>query len=228
MFGGLSVALATAQMISLQIEPGHTHLVLLPNGIRSAVPIMVFFTVVGLRSVISAPVDRRGSWLFSVLIGRPRSGHLAGTYIWIDLWALVISLGTALMLHTLSPADMKTPRTMIGQLLTATGLSILLSDVLLFPMRTIPFTYLHKGSVSDLPLAAFRYLVLFPIFVSIVIDKEAWIEASPLHLFATLLIFTAVHLLLRRAHNRFLAQSPLDTPPNESDEFPQSLGLRDS
>ena len=228
MFGGLSVALALAEMISFRIEPGRIHLALLPNGIRSAIPIMAFFTVVGLRSVISAPVDRRGSWLFSVLIGRPRSGHLAGTYIWIALWALVVSLGTALMLHALSPADMKTPRTMIGQLLTATGLSLLLSDVLLFPMRTIPFTHLHKGSVSDLPLAAFRYFVLFPIFVLIVVDKEAWIEASPVHLFATLLIFTAAHLLLRRAHSRFLAQSTLNTPPNELDEFPQSLGLRDS
>jgi hypothetical protein len=228
MFGGLSVALALAQMVILRVEPGHIYPALLTSGIRSAIPIMVFFTVVGFRAVLSAPVDRRGSWLFGVLIGRPRSHHLAGTSIWITLWALVVSLGTALLLHTLSPASLKIPNIAIGQLLVAAGLSFLLSDILLFSVRTIPFTHLHRGSVNDLPLAIFRYFVLFPIFVSIVVYKENWIESSTTHLCATLLAFIAAHLLLRRAHAHFLAQSTLDMPPDETEEFPQRLGLRDS
>lgn len=227
MFGGLSVALTLAQMVILRVEPGHVYLSLLPWGIRSAIPIMIFFTVVGLRSVLSAPVDRRGSWLFSVLIGRPRSDHLAGTSIWIALWALTVSVGSALLLHALSPASLKIPRTTVGQLLVAVGLSFLLCDLLLFSIRTIPFTHLRKSSVNDLPLAVLRYVVLFPIFVSVVVDKEAWIEASTLHLFATLLMFLGAHLLLRKSHANLLAQSTLDTPPDESEEFPQRLGLRD-
>lgn len=227
MFGGLSIAIALAQMIVLRVEPGHVYPTLLANGIRSAVPIMVFFTVVGLRSVLSAPVDRRGSWLFGVLIGRPRSGHLAGTSIWITLWALIISLGTALLLHALSPAGMKIPLITVGQFVVAAGLSFFLSDILLFSVRTIPFTHLHKGSVNDLPLAVLRYFVLFPIFVSIVLQKEAWIEASTRHLCETLLVILAAHFLLRRAHVRFLAQFTVDTPPDETEEFPQRLGLRD-
>jgi hypothetical protein len=227
MFGGLSVALTLAQMVVLRVKPGHVYPALLANGIRSAVPIMVFFTVVGLRSVLSALVDRRGSWLFGVLIGRPRSTILAGTSVWITLWALIIGLGTALLLHALSPVSLKIPRITLGQLLVAAGLSLLLSDVLLFSVRTIPFTHLRKGSVNDLPLAVLRFFVLFPIFVSIVLQKEAWIEASGMHLFATLLVFLAVHLLLRQARLHFLAQFTLDTPPDETEEFPQRLGLRD-
>jgi hypothetical protein len=141
---------------------------------------------------------------------------------------MIISLGIALPLHVLSPSSMKIPRIALGQLVVAGGLSLLLSDILLFSVRTIPFTHLHKGSVNDLPLVVFRYFVLFPIFVSIVLQKEAWIEASPIHLFAMLLMFLAAHLLLRRAHARFLAQFTLDTPPEETEEFPQRLGLRDS
>jgi hypothetical protein len=226
-FGGLSVALALAQMVVLDFSPGRVHLSLLPDGIRSAIPIMAFFTIVGLRSVLSAPVDRRGSWLFGVLIGRPGPDHLAGTNIWVTLWTLIVSLGTALLFHTLSPASMKISRIATGQLLVAVGLSLLLSDILLFSIRTIPFTHLHKGSVNDLPFAIARYFVLFPIFVSVVVHQEAWIEKSPRHLFATLILLTAVHLLLRRVETRFLAQSTLDTPPDEVDEFPQRLGLRD-
>jgi hypothetical protein len=227
MFGGLSVALALAQMVVLSFTPGRVHLSLLPNGIRSAVPIMAFFTIVGLRSVLSAPVDRRGSWVFGVLIGRPRSDHLAGASIWVTLWALIVSLGTALLFHTLSPASMRNHRTTLGQLLMAAGLSLLLSDILLFSIRTIPFTHLHKGSVNDLPFAIARYFVLFPIFVAVAVGREAWIEASPTHLVTTLLLFTGAHLLLRRAEATFLAQSTLETPPDEADEFPQRLGLRD-
>jgi hypothetical protein len=227
MFGGLALALALAQMLILRVEPAHVYLSLLPSGIRSAIPIIVFFTVIGLRSVISAPVDRRGSWIFKVLIGRPRSAHLAGSAIWVTLCALLLSLGTALLLHTLSPASLKIPHTTAGQLIVAVGLSFFLSDLLLFSIRTIPFTHLHKGSVNDLPLAVLRYFVLFPIFVSIVVAKEAWIEASAMHLFVTLVFFAAVHLLLRRAQAYVLGQSTLETPPDETEEFPQRLGLRD-
>ncbi|WP_158944697.1 hypothetical protein [Granulicella sp. S190] len=227
-FGGLSVALALAQMVTLQVEPGHIHIALLPDGIRSAIPIVAFFTVAGLRSVLAAPVDRRGSWLFRVLIGRPRSGHLAGAYLWISLTTFLICSGTVLLLHSLSPASMQIPRTTTGQLLVAIGLSLLLPDILLFSVRAIPFTQLHKSSVNDLPLAVLRYLVLFPIFVSILVAKEAWIEGSATHLLATTILLVGTHLTLQRAHANLLAQSTLDTAPDEADEFPQRLGLRDA
>jgi len=227
-FGGLSVALALAQMITFQVESGHARIALLPMGIRSAIPIVDFFTVAGLRSVIAAPVDRRGSWLFRVLIGRPRSGHLAGVYIWVSLTTFLISTGTALLLHVLSPVGMKISRVATGQFLVAVGLSLVLTDVLLFSVRTVPFTHLHKSSVNDLPLAVLRYIVLFPIFVSILVAKEAWIEASAAHLLATIILFIGTHLILQRAHARLIAQPTLDTPPDEADEFPQRLGLRDA
>jgi hypothetical protein len=227
MLGGLGIALSLAEILILRVANGHIRPALLPGGIRSAIPIMAFWTVIGLRSVLSAPVDRRGSWLFSVLIGRPRSGHLVGTRIWITLWALLVSLGTALCLHALSPASLKTPRITAGQLVVAFGISFLLADILLFSVHTIPFTHLHRGAITDLPLAVVRYFVFFPIFVAVVVGKETWIEASTTHLLATLLMFIAAHILLRRALAHFLAQSTLDTPPDETEEFPQRLGLRD-
>jgi len=226
-FGGLSVALALAQMVTLQVETGHARITLLPDGIRSAIPILAFFTVTGLRSVLAAPIDRRGSWLFRVLIGRPRSGHLAGAYLWISIATFLIGTSAALLLHSLSPIAMKIPRVATGQLLVAVGLALLIPDVLLFSVRSIPFTHLHRSSVNDLPLSVLRYLVLFPLFVSILVAKEVWIEASKAHLLATTLLFIGTHLVLQRAHARLLAQSTFDTPPDEADEFLQKLGLRD-
>jgi hypothetical protein len=227
MFGGLGIALALAQMVILRVTPGHIRPAVLPYGIRSAVPIMVFWTVVGLRSVLSSPVDRRGSWLFSVLIGRPGSGHLAGTRIWITLWALIVGQGTVLCLYTFSPDSLRTPLISAGQLIVAGGIALLLADLLLFPIRTIPFTHLRKSAITDLPSAVFRYCILFPFFVVIVVHYETWIEASVLHLLETLLLIGGAHLLLLKAQAWSKEQSTLETPPDEADEFPQRLGLRD-
>jgi hypothetical protein len=123
---------------------------------------------------------------------------------------------------------MKISRVAIGQFLVAVGLSLVLTDVLLFSVRTIPFTHLHKSSVNDLPLAVLRYIVLFPIFVSILVAKEAWIEASAAHLLATIILFIGTHFILQRVQASLIAQRTLDTPSDEADEFPQRLGLRDA
>lgn len=227
MFGGLGVALTLAEMIILRVGTDHIRPALLPGGIRSAVPIMAFWTAIGLRSVLSAPVDRRGSWLFRVLIGRPSVDHLAGTIIWITLWTLIVSLGTALCLHVLSPASLKSPLITAGQLAVAIGTSFLLVDIFLFSVHSVPFTHLRKSAITDLPLAVVRYFVIFPIFVAIVIHQERWIEASISHLFKMMFVLAVAHFLLHKAHSRSLEQYAFDTPSDEIDEFPQRLGLRD-
>lgn len=181
-----------------------------------------------LQLVGRLPIDRRGSWLFRTLIGRPGPGHLAGTRIWITLWALFISLTTALILHAVSPGDMRTPLITAGQLLVAIGVSLVLADIALFPVRTIPFTHLRTSSIPDFPLMIVRYFALFPFFVVIVVHHESWIEASSAHLLKPLFFLAIVHVLLLKAHAHALRQGTLETPPDEGDEFPQRLGLRDA
>jgi hypothetical protein len=228
MYGGLGIALTLSDMLVFHVGGGHVRPTLLPSGIRSAVPVMVFWTVAGLRSVLSSPIDRRGAWLFRVIIGRPNAGHFAGTRVWVTLWATVIGLATAIVLHVLSPGNLQSHFTSLDQLLIAIGVSFLLADIFLFSMRSVPFTHLRKSSITDLPLVIVRYVVLFPLLVAILVHNETWIEASPLHLLKTLFFVVAAHFLLLKTHAQSLLQSTLDTPPDEADEFPQRLGLRDT
>jgi hypothetical protein len=123
---------------------------------------------------------------------------------------------------------MKISRIATMQFLVAVCLSLLRPDVLLFSLRDIPFTHLHKSSVNNLPVATLRYIVLFPICVSILVMQEAWIEASASHLLTTTILFIGTHLILQSTQTSLMAQSTLDTPPDEADEFPQRLGLRDA
>jgi hypothetical protein len=145
----------------------------------------------------------------------------------VTLWATVVGLGTATVLHALSPNNLRSPLTTLSQLLVAVGASLLLAQIFLFSVRTIPCTYFRKSSITDLPLVIVRYFVLFPFFVAVVVHYEIWMGTSALHLFKALLFLAAAHLLLLKSHLRSLRQSTLDTPPDEGDEFPQRLGLRD-
>jgi hypothetical protein len=140
---------------------------------------------------------------------------------------MLISLTTALVLHLLSPVEMRTPLITAGQVLVAIGIPLLLADLRLFFVRTVPFTHLHKSSITDFPIMVLRYFILFPLFVSIVVQEEIWIEASVTHLVKILVLVAAAHVLFLKAHAHSLGQSTLETPPDESDEFPQFLGLRD-
>jgi hypothetical protein len=231
LYGGLALALALANMVVLHVGTGagsgHMRISLLPYGIRAAVPILAFWTVIGLGSVVSAPIDRRGAWVFRVVIGRPGAEHLTGTRRWITMGALLVVMAAAILLHAVSPAAMRTPLIFGCQLLVALGSSLLLADLRLFQVRTIPFTHLRTSSITDFPLMILRYFVLFPLFVAVVVGQEQWIEASLAHLLKSLLLVAAIHLLLLMAHARGLAQSTLSTPPEEGEEFPMSLGLRD-
>jgi hypothetical protein len=228
MYGGLAIALTLSDMLIFRVGDGHVRPVLLPSGIRSAIPVMVFWTVAGLRSVLASPIDRRGAWLFRVIIGRPNTGHLAGARVWVTLWAAVIGLAAAIALHALSPESLQSHLVSADQLLIAIGVSILLADIYLFSVRSVPFTHLRKSSITDLPLVIVRYVVLFPLLVAILVHNETWIEAKPLHLIKALLFLVAAHVLLLKTHARSLLQSTLDTPSDEADEFPLRLGLRDT
>jgi hypothetical protein len=227
LYGGLALALTISNMVVLRIAAGHLRPSLLSYGIRTAVPIMAFWTIVALSSIVSAPIDRRCSWLFHAIIGRPGPDHLAGTRTWITLWAMLISLTTALVLHALSPAQLRTPLVTAGQALVAIGISLLLTDLCLYSVRTIPFTHLRTSSITDFPLMVVRYFVFFPFFVFIVVHQERWIEASVAHLLKTFLFLAIAHTVLMKAHQHALRQSMLETAPEESDEFLQRLGLCD-
>jgi len=227
LFGGLCLALTLAEMVVLHITTGHIRPGILPYGVRSAVPILVFWTVAGLRSVLAASVDRRGAWVFQIILGRPKAEHLAGTRIWITLWSTIVSVGAILLLHKLSPGSLRGDHVLTGQLIVAVGLSFLLPDLFLFSVRTLPFTHLRKSSITDMPLALVRYVVVFPIFVAVTVHLETWIEAGTRHLIETSLIFVVAHLLLNGAQTQSVSRSGFDGVPSESDEFPQSLGLRD-
>ena len=227
LFAGLTLALVLAQMLILRVGNGHIRPGLLPQGIRIAVPITVFLTVLALRGSVWAPVDHRGAWIFHSILGRPRPQHLNGTKRWIFLWAAILGTAMALALHVIAPPPLRSPRVLADQILLSCGLALVLTDLYLYPKQSLPFTTLRITSIVDLPLAMLRNFVLFPILLTVIVALEPTWEKSWPHLAELALCFALLHVAIARLYARSLEHLNADVLVSDEDVFPQGLGLRD-
>lgn len=227
MYAGLAIAIALSEILLLTISREHVHFGVVSHGIRTAVPIMAFWTVVGLRTALAAPVDRRGSWIFSLIAGRPGLEHLKGAKIWVVLCAFFISIATVTALHTVAPQSLRLPLATAGQIIVAVGLSLLLTDCLYRKTMAIPFTHLRKLAFTEMPWAVVRYFVLFPVLVVMTVHYEAWIEASIVHLVVISLMIGLLHLVLRWEYGQRVREMRMSSDFENEEELFQRLGLSD-
>jgi uncharacterized membrane protein YwzB len=93
MYGGLGLALLIACVVLLKLIHGHFGLALSPDGLRAAVPIAAFWAIAGLRTAFLSPMDKRGGWVFRVIMGKPGVEQLAATTLWILPCVLLLTLG---------------------------------------------------------------------------------------------------------------------------------------
>lgn len=226
MYAGLGIALALADMIVFTVVGGHVRIAFLPNGIRSAIPVLVFWAVAGLRTALAAPIDRRGRWIFRLIIGRANLEHLNGAKIWVAVWGFTVSLATLAVIHWIAPPALKTPISTAVLAVAALGLCLLLTDSLFLGTTTIPFTELHKTSITDMPWIIIRYFVVFPLLVLVVVHYENWLELSMKHIAFMLIGILSAHLWLRWFYSQRVQEMRMGSDFEEGDELFQELGLR--
>jgi hypothetical protein len=227
MYGGLGLALVTASVLRFTAAHGAIRLVFSSGGLRAAVPIVAFWTIAGLRTSFLAPTDRRGSWIFRVIQGKPGGKQLSAAKLWVLLWGLVLSLGTVALAHAVAPGDLRSWRVSVVQVLVAIGLCLLLTEIFFLEVRTIPFTSSPTRSATHLPFVLVQYLGFFPLLISFTLGVESWLDTGLLHVMVAGALVAAAYVGLRMIHRRTVAyytnQVDLD---EDQEEFPQTLGLR--
>ena len=227
MYGGLGIAITLAETTSLTIVDNRLRVGVLSYGIYAAVPVLAFWTVAGLRTALAAPIDRRGSWIFRVIIGRAGVEHLNGAKIWVATWGFSVSLVAMVLLCIVAPALWRTPLDIACRMTVAVGLCLLLTDCLFLAAVTIPFTELRKTSIVEMPLVVVRYFVVFPLLVLMVVHSEMWLEVSVWRLIAVALAMTVAHLWLRWRYGLRVQEKRLAYGFEDGDELFQRLGLGD-
>jgi uncharacterized membrane protein YwzB len=227
MYGGLGLALLIACVVLLKLAHGHLGLALSPDGLRAAVPIVAFWTIAGLRTAFLSPMDKRGGWVFRVILGKPGVTQLAATTRWILPCALLLTLGMVAVISLVAPPELRDWRCAMSQTLVAIGLCLLLTDALFLKVTSLPFTGERKAPVTNLAFILLQYFGFFPPLVLLTVALEPWLEAKMWHVAGAVGCIVAAHLVMRRIHrkNADYYANLIDLDDDE-EEFPQRLGLR--
>ncbi len=227
MYGGLGLALLIACVALLKLAHGHLSVALSPDGLRAAVPIVAFWTVAGLRTAFLSPMDKRGAWVFRVILGRPDVAQLAATTLWILPCVLVVTLGLVALISLVAPSGLHDWRSAMSQTLVAIGLCLLLTDALFLKVTSIPFTGERRAPTTNLAFILLQYFGFFPPLVLLTVALEPWLEADIWHIVGTIGCIVATHVAMRRVHrkNAEYYANLIDLDDDE-EEFPQRLGLR--
>jgi hypothetical protein len=227
MYGGLGLALLAACAVLLKLAHGHLRFALSPDGLRAAVPIAAFWTIAGLRTAFLSPMDKRGGWVFRVILGKPGVAQLAATTLWILPCVLLLTLGMVGLISVVAPAELRDWRSAMSQTLVAIGLCLLLTDALFLKVTSIAFTGETRAPGTNLAFILLQYFGLFPPLVLLTVALEPWLEASMWHMAGAVGCIVAAHLAMRRVHmkNAEYYANLIDLD-DDAEEFPQRLGLR--
>src|SRR5271170_6681338 len=228
MYGGAGLALAIASALWLKITAaGRIGIIFSADGLRATIPIVAFWTIAGLRNAFVSPVDQRGSWIFKAIQGRPGLDQLMPARNWVLLWSLVVTLGTVAVVYAIALPALRGWSSMSAQVIVAAALCLLLRDIFLLRMKTIPFTGARATWGPNRAFILIQYFGLFPPLVLLTLEVEAWMQASFVHTATAVLAVLALHLWLLAMHKKTATEhADLLDVDEEEEEFPQRLGLR--
>lgn len=211
----------------------HVRIAASPDGVRAATGIVAFWLIAGLRMAFVSPGNQQGNWAFRVIQGRPPQCEIAveqsaATTVWILLWAIAFTWGTCLALRSISSAAMLSGPATVSQFLVASGLCLLLTDLLLVDVKIVPFTGDFSREHSNLATTVLKYCAFVPLVAWIPVASEPWIQTSVRNMALAAGGIVVAHLLLRSAHRRILDEhcGAVSLEDDEEDS-PMKLGLRD-
>ena len=124
------------------------------------------------------------------------------------------------------PAPMHGFLVIAGQAVLAVGVTVLLTRAFLLRTGEIPFTATRVPSTRDLPMSFVRYMVIFPAFVFFVVNHEPWVEASAIHLVATVALLAGIYVLVGWMRTEYLRRSDSNSPASDT-VLVNRLGLQE-
>lgn len=231
MCGGVGFSVVIATILRLDVVKGHLVSTISADGLRTAVGVVVFWVVAGLRTAFASAGNQKGSWIFSTIHGRPAHFAIAieelnAARIWVTLSAGVITFAALAVFRFLSPPELLTLRATAAQVLCGAGLCVLLADFFFLHVTEVAFSGQARPE-SNLALTVLRFFTFFPLVCWLSLDLQRWMETSGLHLGVAGAGIVVLHLWLRRHHRAVVREAAEQIAPEDGeDEFPMRLGLR--
>ena len=227
MYCGLGVALILASVMSLIVDHAQIAVRISSDGVSSAIPLVAFWTIAGLRMTLVSGADRRDSWVFRNIHGKATMDHLLAARLWVFVWGALITVGTVVVLHSATWSEPRGWKVMADQVFMAAGLCLLLTDIFFLHVTTIAFTGKPASAETNLALVLLKYISFFVPVVVLTPMCEVWIEVKTEHLVVAVVALAVMHIGLRIFHSREVTfNAGLPELDEDEEGFPQRLGLR--
>lgn len=227
MYGGAGAALVVASIVRAEVRGGLLIFHLSTEGVRAAIPIIVFWTVSGLRTTFSSTSDQQGRWIFRTTNGRASLLQLHAAMRWVFWYSVLLSGSLAVCACAGLPHALGGWKGFATQMLVAVGLSLLLTDAFFLNADSIPFTESRRSGGVNFALLLIPYFGFFPVLVLATTAEEPWIEAGAAHLLISAGMVLSMHLCLELFRRRRMAERLRWMKADEDEEdFPMRLGLR--
>jgi hypothetical protein len=232
LYGGVGLSVLVASVLRLTVLHGRVSIEISADGVRSAIAIVAFWTLAGLRMAFFSPGNRQGSWAFRIVDGRPPQVDKAieqsrAAELWALLWAAIATLSVLVILRLLAPPELRTAAAGASLLLIGEGSCLLLADVLFLHVKSVAFTGEFTREQPSLAMTLLKYFTFLPLIAWVPIVVEPWIEASLWHFAAALMAIAAAHWALRKQRQQILEEHcAMPALEDDEDDFPMKLGLR--
>jgi len=232
LYGGVGLSVVVASILRLSVAHGHVGIEVSADGIRSAIAIVAFWTIAGLRTAFVSPGNRQGSWAFRSIHGQPPQFNIAmqqlrAAKLWVEIWAAIVTFSFCLLFHAIAPAELRNWPATASLLLIAAAMCLLLTDLFLLNVKAVAFSGEQERGQPNLAMTLLKFFTFFPIVVLIPLDAQPWIEAGVPHFLLAVDVIIGLHLGLCEIHKRIIREY-CNMPALEDDEedFPMKLGLR--
>ncbi|HTX77624.1 MAG TPA: hypothetical protein VMD29_15550 [Terracidiphilus sp.] len=231
MYGGVGVSVVIATILRLDVVRGRIEWSISADGIRTAVGIIAFWVIAGLRTAFVSSGNRQGSWILWAIHGRPPHfeaaiAELNAARVWVMLCAGCVTLSAVAMFRLMAPPELLTLHATAAQVVAGAGMCVLLTDFFFLQVTTVACTG-EAGTESNLAFTVLRYFTFFPLVSWLSWVSQPWMQSSGLHLGIATGGIVVLHLWLRWHHRAVVRQAAQQIPLEDGeDEFPMRLGLR--
>jgi hypothetical protein len=233
LYCGVGLSVVATAILRFNVLHQTVRMAVSADGIRTALGIVAFWVIAGMRMAFVSSGNQQGSWIFRFIHGRPPDivpamHQLQAAKTWVLLWSCAVTFAVYAALRLISPSQLLTWPATISQLLVAAGICLLLTDIFFLKVTTVAFTGEPTRDQPNLAFTVLKYYTFFPVVAILPIAAESIIEKnSPRNILIAAAFIAAAHLLLRRRHRTIVRQHcNLPALEDGEEDFPMKLGLR--
>jgi hypothetical protein len=214
---GAGVALAISCATHVRTVGGIARPALSSFGLHAVMPLLVFWTIAGLKMAFAFPLQLHARWIF-----RSSGASLARCVAAASKWALGCGFAVVVVVTIALACLRLSGRDLLVQAVCGVCLCAVLVDGFFFAQTGVPFSQPRRPGRTSLPLVLTLYLGILTPFIFAMILLEMRVEKNLFLLIGVFAVVPVVHQLLGKLRERAVLIE--EERENADGEF-QLLGL---